>query len=201
VNGKDVRPSGFGKVGDEDALIPALEIVGFSIALATAIWSWREDPRRTVVVATKGGYAIGVSSLVIAFTGVPLALYRFRRATISQAVLSCMSSLHHQLGHMFILIFVPYWPVLAVVCFMRPRSWARRAFLGGGSLVGLFCFQFLPFTGYLLPRGLPRSLTKIEAYQSVRFAVLHVLTVPVFTLAVFSLIIWRHAKALRTWRA
>jgi hypothetical protein len=94
---------------------------------------------------------------------------------------------------------VLYWPVLAVVSFLRPNSPARKAILGATTVFGLFCFLFLSFTGYLLPRGLPRGVSTVEAYQSIRFAVLHLLAAPVIALVVFGLIIWRHSKALKAW--
>ena len=179
-------------------MLASAEIVGFLVAFGVGIWLWHQNRHHTIGLVIRLGYAILITALLVAATGTPLFLYRTNRLQLSGAAVSAFHLVHHYAGHVFISVFVLYWPLLMIVSVARPATGMRRLILGIACVLCAYLFLFLSFTGYLLPPNLPRELSPLDAMHALRFFVLHVFVVP--PLAALSLvsILWRHSRASTT---
>ena len=172
----------------------ALGVAGFVAAFGIGVWQWRENRAQRIRAVLVAGYAFLAAFAAVAVSGVPLLLYRTRRSTLTPSGLSALHIIHHHAGRVFIILFVLYWPLLMVVSVARPKTPWRKFLSGFACVICAYLFLFVSFTGYLLPPGLPRSLTLLEARHALRFFVLHAFACPPLAMLALSFMLWRNGR-------
>jgi len=177
------------------SIIAVLETTGFVAAFPVAAWLWRARPSALWSVTTQGGFVALTLLTANAVVGIPLALCRLGRLSLAPDLLDNLSWVHRHLSHGLYTAFILYWPFLFVLSVVRTRGVLRKASLGAASVLSFGLFLLVAFSGYLLPRGLPRVLSPLEARQVLRFVVLHVVAVPWLAITLLGIVIWRHVTA------
>lgn len=182
-------------------MFAAIEIAGFVVAFASAIWLARRDRRGLLQIAIAGSVAVLIAVLLIGLLGAPLFLHRFERVTLKADVVALFVQAHHNAGHWFITALVVFWPFVFVASVARPATALRKFGLGALALLQLVLFLLVSFTGYALPKGMPRELPLQEMTHALRFVILHVVFGPLLVIVVTAVLLWRHVRARRHFAA
>ena len=172
------------------------EVMGFCVAFVFAFVTWRRRPERLLRIVVWGGRIVLIWVFLEAVVGVPLFLSRFQHLQLGSAAVATLAQAHHYLGHFFITAFVLFWPLLFFTSIARPATASRRVLLGAGAIASMLLFLLVCYTGYALPRQMPRELTRVEAAHALRFVVLHVVAGPLLAGTAFALILWRHTRSI-----
>ena len=175
----------------------AFEIAAFVIACGGAAMLWRRDQAAAVRLASFLTLCALLFVLAICASGIPLLLHRFGRTTIAPAAASPLATAHHYAGHWTLAAWVAVWPFVLIVSARRPPTALGKVALTAVTMVALVAMLVQSFTGYALPRGMPRELAPHELPHALRFVVLHALATPALLAIPLTLLLWRHGRATR----
>jgi glucan phosphoethanolaminetransferase (alkaline phosphatase superfamily) len=161
------------------------------ITVVAVLWN---TPIRLLRVSACAAFLLAGLLAALAFTGWPSYRTRFGKNAAANPVLR---NAHTVGGHHSMPVLALVLPLLLGAAVRRRSSFRRKSVHLAIAILIAVAWLLISFSASLLPRHLPDPLPPDLAPMVLRFAVLHMLVVPVLLGVTLLVVGWRHLRSAR----